>query len=515
MIGTDLALPSDFNGQNPSSPQAACFTSIQSGVPFTDPMGRITQTGVFYINPLFGPTYTITPLPVVSSGRIYSIAYNGSQATGILLAGEATAILPARCPQEWRQSIKVPMPSPSARAPPPGPASQDYNNYKSPTGGGNSGLANAILGWGYNGMAYCGTSSEDDYTGGTGWNPGQWPGSKLPPPLFGLLDESAFSYSYNSGLGWNQIGLIDTQISQLSDSTALEAPPTATQSSVLYLSSINGAPNSFDSVWRSTSDTLGDQWERILIHTTSNVGTILRVNVKEPMSTALIFGYLTTSTIMYTADEGQKWELILAGILSLRDITFRDESTIYVLEDYRIRQLSKGDTNWVPGEFVDTDLLIPAHTICIPLVNPTSADLVFVGSGISTAGNPEAYVAWTDFSQPSPKFNILKMLPQSGNVHVITDSKYDQNNMIYAVVNADVTPSSNSSEGVIYRWTVGESTDWDELEPPDLAFFGIAMAGDVLYGAFNFNATTLFNSGGVDRHSVPRSKFRRRRTGMS
>ena len=502
VIGTDLALPSDFNGQNAFSPQAACFTSIQSGdtTPFTDPMGRTTHTGVFYINPLFGP-YTITPLPVVSTGRIYSIAYNGSQATGILLAGEATAN-PASGMVTIYQSSNAQSFSPGTTT---WTSSKDFNSFKSPTGGGNSGFANAILGWGYNGTPYCATSSESDTAGGTGpWSDTtRWPRSKLTSVA---LDESALSYSSNSGLGWNQIGLIDTQISQLSDSAALESPPAATQSSVLYLSSINGAPNSFDSVWRSTSDTLGDQWERILIHTTSNVGMILRVNVKEPTSTALIFGYLTTSTIMYTADEGQKWELILAGISSLRDITFRDESTIYVLEDYRIRQLTMGDTNWVPGEFVNTDLLIPAHTICIPLVNPTSADLVFVGSGISTAGNPGAYVAWTDFSQPSPKFNILKMLPQSGNVHVITDSKYDQNNMIYAAVNADVTPSSNSSEGVIYRWTVGESTDWDELEPPDLAFFGIAMAGDVLYGAFNFNATTLFNSGGVDRTLSPKIK---------
>jgi len=502
VIGTDLALPSDFNGQNPAS--QGCFTSIQADSTFTDLMGRPTQTGVFYINPLFlGSPFTITPLPALSPGRrIYSIAYNGSQVTGILLAGEATAN-PATAMVPVYQSSNAQSSSPGVAT---WTSSQDYNSFKSPTGGGNTNspstpkiyYANAILVWGYNGVAYCGTSSEDDYTGGTGWNPGQWPKSKLNSVP---LDESAFSYSYNNGLGWNQIGLIDTEISQLSDSAALEPPPAATQSSVLYLSSINGAPNSFDSVWRSTSDTLGDQWERILIHTTSNVGTILRVNMKEPTSTALIFGYLTTPTIMYTADEGQKWELILAGISSLRDITFRDESTIYVLEDYRIRQLTMGDTNWVPGEFVNTDLLIPAHTICTPLVNPTSADLVFVGSGISTAGNSEAYVAWTDFSQPSPKFNILRMLPQSGNVHVIADSKYDQNNIIYAAVNVDIPPSS---DGVIYRWTIGKSTDWDELEPVNRAFFGIAMAGDVLYGAWNFDTTTLLNSGGVDRTLDPR-----------
>jgi hypothetical protein len=515
VIGTDLALPSDFNSQNPAG--QGCFTSIQSGTAFTDPMGRTTQTGVFYINAFAGALpYTITPLPVVSTGRIYSIAYNGSQTNGILLAGEATAN-PANPANPATAMVPI-YQSSNAQSSSPGTAtwtsSADYNGYKSPTGGGNTNslsippifYANAILGWGYNGMAYCATSSEDDYTGGTGWALGQWPKSKLNTVA---LDESAFSYSSNGGLSWNQIGLIDTKINQLSDSAVLEAPPATTQGSVLYLSSLNTVGTvtySFDSVWRSTSDTLGDVWERILTHTTNNTGMILRVNVKATgSSSALIFGDLATSTIMYTPDEGQRWELVLAGISSLRDVTFRDETTIYVLEDYRVRQLYQGSTNWVPGNFVNTDLPVSAHTITTPLVNPKETDMVFIGTGISILGNPEAYVAWTDFNEPNPKFTILKMLPETGNVHVITDSKYDKNMIIYAAVNAGAV-SITSSDGVIYRWVVGSSTDWDELEPINRAFFGIAMAGDALYGAWNLDTTTPLNSGGVDRTLYPRVK---------
>jgi hypothetical protein len=145
----------------------------------------------------------------------------------------------------------------------------------------------------------------------------------------------------------------------------------------------------------------------------------------------------------------------------------------------------------------------PAHSICVPLTNPQDKDIVLISTGIDTPGNPGAYVAWSDFSVPAPEFTALKMLPENGNVHVVTDSKYDQNNIIYAAVNADAT-SNTSSDGVIYRWTIGKSTDWDELEPINRAFFGIAMSGDVLYGAWNFDTTTNKNNGGVDRTLDPR-----------
>ncbi|MGA9049599.1 MAG: hypothetical protein WB588_11465 [Dehalococcoidia bacterium] len=508
VIGTDLALPSDFNGQNPAS--QGCFTSIQADSSFADLMGRQTWTGVFYINPLFlGSPFTITPLPVVSPGRrIYSIAYNGSQITGILLAGEATSN-PATAMVPVYQSSNAQSSSPGVAT---WTSSQDYNSFKSPTGGGNTNslsippiyYANALLGWGSNGVPYCGTSSENDTIGGTAWAPGQWPFSKLNAVA---LDESAFSYSSNGGLAWNQIGLINTEITQLSDSAALEPPPAATQSSVLYLSSLNEnitVPYNFDSVWRSTSDPLGDRWERVLSDNTSDNGLILRVDTKSATSTALVLGDLSTSFIIYTPDEGQTWEKVFSGISTLRDIAIRDESTFYVLEDYRVRQVYMGNSNWIAGAFVNIELPIPAHTISCPPVSPVGTDLVFIGTGLfNSPGNPQAYVAWTDFAALTPQFTILKMLPESGNVHVIADTKYDQNRIIYAAINTDVPPSS---DGVIYRWVVGSSTDWDELEPTNRAFFGIAMTGDVLYGAWNLDTTTLLNSGGVDRTLYPRIK---------
>ncbi len=528
VIGSGLALPNDYNAHTTSS--AGCFVSVQSDTAFSDAEGRNTLTGVFYINTIINAIpFVITPPAALSPPhRISSIVYDGSESAGTLLAGEVKAT-PSTDMVPIYQSLNAQSFTKDAAT---WTSSQDFSNgYKSPTGGNSTtNLANPILAW-QGGVPYCGTSSENDTIGGTAWSAGQWPYSKLTGVP---LDESAFSYSFSglsfsgqpaqpglSGLGWNQIGLIDTSITHLSDNAAIEPQLTTgqglsntstTTQGVLYLSSLNEnttVSQNFDSIWRSTSNTLGDTWERVLTENTSDNGLILRINAKSPgTTTALIAGDLTTKNIWYSDDEGQTWKNVLAGILSLRDLTFRDEGVIYVLEDYRVSQLFRGgdNTTWIPQIYINTDLSIPAHSISVPLINQMNTDLVFIGSGIQGAGQPGAYVAWTDFSQQNPQFTILKMLPQSGNVHVITDSKFDEDSMIYVGINASESDSRVSSDGSIYRWTVGHSTDWDELEPPDSAFFGVAMMGDVLYGAFNFNATTLLNGGGVDRTLDPRTR---------
>ena len=124
--------------------------------------------------------------------------------------------------------------------------------------------------------SYCVTSSENAVTGGTG-GPGQWPFSKTIGEQF---DESALSVSVDSGFSWNQIGLIDTVITRLSDVATLET--TSDTGGVLYLATDNATINGFKSVWRSTSDPLGYSWQRILLqrNTTTN-SSILRINPRD------------------------------------------------------------------------------------------------------------------------------------------------------------------------------------------------------------------------------------------
>jgi hypothetical protein len=88
-------------------------------------------------------------------------------------------------------------------------------------------------------------------------------------------------------------------------------------------------------------------------------------------------------------------------------------------------------------------------------------------------------------------------------VHVIADDKFEQKKIVYAASH-DLTDTS----GKIYRWVIGESTAWDELEPPNSAFYGLAMRNDVLYGAWDSPTAPppTPNSPGVDRTLYSRAR---------
>ena len=271
IITADLELPSNFSGTD--SVRRKYYVNIDS-------VAVLTQSGVYRIDD------TVAYRILSANNRISSIAYwdsydnSGNLVREKLLAGEVTADVILGAPEGtvniWRTSES------SASY----PAWESSNNGKPPTGGANSGYANAQLAWNSDGRrAYCATSSADFSTGGTSMivNSGCWPEALLNSVA---LDESAFSVSPHAtsyeqlaserigdeyidvGKVWNQLSLIDTEVSFLSDVAALEVPEDSNNYDVLYLASINNAAlpgdTDFDSIWRSTSTPLGKTWERVL-----------------------------------------------------------------------------------------------------------------------------------------------------------------------------------------------------------------------------------------------------------
>jgi len=485
IIRTGIELPSDYIGTDLSL--RGCFVNV---------FDSSTSSAVFYISPT--PTrFTITPAiqPAVGQ-RISSISYTGTNATGILLAGEATADSARALANVWQSS------NPQATC--AGCVTWlKSDTLKSTTGGGGTGRANVLLKWNSDGStAYCCTSSENSTTGGTGALPGQWPFSKL---IKSPSDESAFQYSKDYGYAWNQIGIINTRISQLSDVAAVEKPQDSNTvgNNTLYLASLNttGAIPDIDSVWRSTSDPMGRYWERIFTLPSSDTGTILRLAPRDTASTAMskvvVFADLGTENITYSADSGDTWMVVLAGTI-VKDLSLRDESTIYVLDDYNVRKLTLSGAAWQTIKKLGTNLLAPAHTICNPVKDSDGKEHVFVG----TEGNADTCIAWADFSASIPKFTVLKELPEQGNVHVLADELFESHKNIYAAINDTIT----NADGIIYRWTMDSSVNWDPLDPPDRGFYGICMLNNVLYGAWNTDIDPPINSSGADRTLEARIK---------
>ncbi|MBM3155162.1 MAG: hypothetical protein FJ008_07475 [Chloroflexi bacterium] len=510
IITADLELPSDFSGQDFSLRRLYVSNDAITG----------PQTGVYRLDNLviYGITPPITPLSAGAPrpNGVSSIAYYGTYAAGALLAGEV-----ATDPAKGMVNIQRTS-NPTAST----PTWQRSDNFKSPTGGGVSWFANAQVAWSFDGArAYCGTSAANPTIGGTNWALNQWPRAWLNTVP---LDESAFSISPYSrtyeqdlllaektldtdvGTIWNQVGIIDTETSFLSDVAALDVPEDSTDYPVRYLASINNnAPvaQNFDSVWRRTGDNnLLQTWERILCIATASDDAIVRVNprkTEDKRSQALVFAGTLSTDIRYSPDEGQTWQYLSPNI-TVTDLTLASETSMYILSDTDVRRGKITGTNWAWDAQKDT-LLNSGHTIATPLENPGKKtggegeheDWVAVGSA-------DGYVTYADFSAvnvqflPPPAQRIPT--PAAGNTHVVFDEKFHENSIIYAASNDTAAGTS----GKMYRWTVGKSTAWDELEPPNNAFYGICQARDVLYGVWNI-ATPPETPPGVDRTLYPRS----------
>ena len=437
ILTADLELPFDFSGQAPSLRR--CYISTDAPT---------TNAGIYR----FDDTVGYWLMPAATNKRISSIAYYGTYTSGKLLAGEVLGGANSATVMTW--FTDAPMTCPNTCW---------YQTQKAPTGGGNSGYANAQVAWSPDGSrAYCGTSSANLDVGG-------WPGGYLTGQL---LDESAFSLTLDNGYTWNQLSLIDTEISFLSD-----VAPSAS-SETLYLASVNthAGLNNFDSVWRSTSYSPSRTWERVLCMLTTTDDTILRMSPAEP-DQSVFFGVRFTSNLLHSPNMGQTWQNTFPGV-NITDFAIArsgDSMHMYVLENSFVRKGEATNHNWRWRTKASTGLT-SGHTIAT-----ISPEVVLVGDAA------QGMVACS--VDGGAQFTPLPAVPVPGNIHVIADARITNYLVIYA--------ASDGPGGKIYCWVAGPSSRWTDMAPPGQTFYGLAQAG-TLYGAWSSGANTT-----VDRTLNP------------
>jgi len=427
IIFSDLALPSDYSGDEPES--RVVYVAYSSNTT-ADDVYRIEDTDVFRLDVNRG-----------SKVSVASIAYYGTCSGGKLLVGEvlaeadsASALIhlcfnPEEIFPDWEEPAKP------------------------PTGGAVSGNANAQVVWSSDGkVAYCGTSS-NNVTSAAEWKePAKWDGQ--------LYDESAFSKSEYGGDIWNQLSLIDTEMSKLCD-YALSA-----DYETLYLASEG---SEFDSIWRSESETLealGEIWQRVLCFDSETNNIILRPTPEDSPEEAIFFAVRDSNDASYSLDEGETWKRVWQ-CPHITDLAVVSNELLYILDD---NLLNKGTWKerkyggiWGWDRDLDTGLL-SGHTIAT-----SGEDFVFIGDE-----GDEGKVAYS--ADGGATFEQTLAVPEPGKMWVIPDEEFDSNRFIYAA-------SDDSSSG-IYRWVIEGSTSWRELNPRETGFYGLAEKGGALYGAY-------------------------------
>ncbi|MBN2187127.1 MAG: exo-alpha-sialidase [Dehalococcoidia bacterium] len=331
-----------------------------------------------------------------------------------------------------------------------------------PTGGAFSGRANAQVIWSSGGaVVYCGTSS-NQVTSASEWAlPIYWSGQSL--------DESAFSISEDGGDTWNQLSLIDTEMTSLSDYAL------SSDVGTLYLASINRS--GFDSLWRSESEALGESWQRILCFDSRTNKIILRPTPEESGGEAIFFAVPDSDYARYSLDMGETWERVY-DCPPITDLAVVSDEVLYVLDDNLVHKGTWDGEMW--GGIWEWQRDIDTRLSSTYSIDVRGEDFVFV----TEDENGDGRLAYS--TDGAATFKFTEAVPEPGNIQFIPDEEFTRNRFVYAA----------SSEGKIYRWTIGGSTYWRELNPPHLGFCGLVQNGGALYGAYAYRR-------GVARTLIP------------
>lgn len=275
----------------------------------------------------------------------------------------------------------------------------------------------------------------------------------------GLTDESAFSVSLDKGVSWNQLGLIDTDIDYLSD---VAVPPDC---SVHYLASVNSVVDTAtdttnddqvcgcDSVWMkdANADYYADVWQRVyhkVLEGADEMG-LLRLSPEYEDGDVVYWGDADSENLYWASAKGLGCWNTRNTTLDIQDFALADDGVVYVLDD-------GGDVSKYLGGVHDWSTAVDSKVA-------TGHSIAVLGDNILVGGT-DSKVGYSDDAAGS--FTALDD-PVTGDVHVAFDSYFSANSTIYtAVAGADAG---------IYRWVIGDSTAWTNLNAEAYDYYGIVL----------------------------------------
>ena len=273
-----------------------------------------------------------------------------------------------------------------------------------------------------------------------------WAGADVVAGTSGA--NSAFAVSRNNGKTFNDISLIDTELTTGND---VAISPDGTK---VYLVTDNGT---YFSLWRKTSS-----WERVL--SIKDTGYIVRIAPDNP--DVVYVADKGGRYIYYSPDGGEtKWHLRYC-IVYVQDLAVEGAGdVVYVLNAAgEVAKSTNAGFTW--GTEVATGLTDGATIISL------GVDNLIVGGGpdeSSVAYSTDGGATWTEIGPEIP----------AGAVQVIADGLAD-GNYIYAA-------SDNTADNVtdIHRWQIGVSDDWEliseEVTADGVGTFGLDLHDGALY----------------------------------
>jgi photosystem II stability/assembly factor-like uncharacterized protein len=255
--------------------------------------------------------------------------------------------------------------------------------------------------------------------------------------------ESAFSVSRDSCLTWNQLSLIDTQISDI-----IDLAPSPSDATLFMLTHQDGSEHS---LWRRRSGA----WERVYGTSLPDVDTLERVTLcpqyDDSNRVVLLAGTGDGSpSIWKSSDDGQSFNRRRTP-LHVDTWAVVDDSTWFIGgydgANGRVHLATNSGLSYSLGSIVGD------HTLNSIVLSPD-----YNQDETLLAGNTDGWVYWSEDNGKS--FDPLPLdavsAPLSGTITVAFDTGYSHNNIVYAA-------SESAGEG-IYRFNTGKSDDWEAID---------------------------------------------------
>ncbi|MFC1939430.1 hypothetical protein ACFLXO_01935 [Chloroflexota bacterium] len=269
--------------------------------------------------------------------------------------------------------------------------------------------------------------------------------------------ESAFSYTTDGGITWNQLSLIDTKISQ-NGIIDLAISPNYSQDSTLYMLTFDGE-HLEHSLWRSQNG--GVEWERVFTSTLGSADSMKLVGLPPQYGidsqTVFLVGTRDSNSVIWKSkDNGQTF--------ARRDVSFSIDILVLVNDNTLFLGSYNGSDGLVyrstnGGLSYSDEVVVGSQPLESLVLSPDYED-----DNALLVGNTEGRVYWSEDNGTSFK-QLGQQLPLSstgvGRVSVAFDPKFGSNKLVYAASDAEVTAGSTER---IYRFTTGKSSTWESID---------------------------------------------------